>query len=293
MKFSLKQLPVTWLKSFKLKTIALAFCIKCFFTNAGYSEAEMIEQKQFNHGELIFREGEESDFAYLVVEGTIDIFKRTDKGTVLLSNLGAGELFGEMGLVSDAPRSASAAASGPVVVKQISGEAINYLLSQSPSEISQMLNALMERLREGNQKISRLLNKQSQFALTSDTPPEIKRVTLIPLSAALKTQLGKGMIIQMPYRVGAGTPQEGGLDINDLKITGADEYVLSRNHFSIQKTQNGLTVIDRGSRLGTIVNDTPIGRLFESDSATLTPGDNTIVAGDASSPYRFCVQWES
>lgn len=255
----------------------------------------MIEQKNFQHGELVFREGEESDFAYLIVEGNIEIFKRTEKGTVLLSNLGAGELFGEMGLISDTPRSASAAADGPVVVKQISRAAIHHLLSQSPSEIVQMLKALMERLREDNQKISRLLNKQSQFQLATDDPPEIKRVSLIPLSNRLKEQLGKGSVIQLPYRVGSAGTEENveALDMNDLEIIGADKNILARSHFCIQKGVEGLEIVDRGSRLGTIVNDIPIGSMHESDHATLTPGDNTIIAGDASSPYRFCINWET
>ena len=256
----------------------------------------MLEQETFQHGELIFREGEESDFAYLIAEGNIEIFKRTEKGTVLLCNMGQGELFGEMGLIGDSPRSASAAADGPVTVKKISAEAMHNLLSQSPAEVGQMLKAVMERLREGNQKISRLINKQDQFQLASSAPPEVKRLTLIPLSNRLKEQLGKGVVIQLPYRVGAA--EESGLgghslDMNDLEISSADIAILARNHFCIQKGPDGPELLDRGSRTGCIVNDVPIGSMHESDFAVLTPGDNTIVAGDASSPYRFCLNWET
>lgn len=257
----------------------------------------MLEQQTFQHGELIFREGEESDFAYLIAEGNVEIFKRTEKGTVLLCNMGQGELFGEMGLISNAPRSASAAADGPVMVKKITPEAMNNLLAQSPGEVGQMLTALMERLREGNQKISRLINKQNQFQLATSEPPQIKRLTLIPLSNRLKEQLGKGVVIELPYRVGAaqsdGFGDSGPLSMNDLEILNADASILARNHFCIQKGQNGPELVDRGSRNGCIVNDIPIGSMHESDSAVLTPGDNTIIAGDASSPYRFCLHWET
>ncbi len=255
----------------------------------------MLEEQTFQHGEIIFREGEESDFAYLISQGSVEIFKRTEKGTVLLSNLGVGELFGEMGLISDVSRSASAAADGPVVVKKISREALHHLLGQSPSEVSQMLKALMERLRDGNQKISRLLSKQSQFQLATDAPPEVKRISLIPLSNRLKEQLGKGIVIQTPYRVGsAGNSGLGDtIEMNDLAITDADENTFSRSHFCVQKGAGGLQVVDRGSRTGTIVNDISIGVMYESDSATLTPGDNMIIAGDAASPYRFCINWET
>ncbi len=255
----------------------------------------MLEQQNFKHGELIFREGEESDFAYLVVSGNVEIFKRTEKGTVLLSNLGTGELFGEMGLINDSPRSASAAADGPLTVKQISRAAMQELFSQSPPEINQMLRALMERLQESNQKISRLINKQSQFQLSSMEPPAVKRLSLIPLSAELKQQLGKGMVIQLPYRVGAqnsGVSDGDSLNMNNLEIYPFDDSVLSRNHFCIQKTAEGLQVVDRGSRSGTIVNNVHIGTMCNKDSALLTPGDNTISIGNSHSPYRFCLHWE-
>ncbi len=255
----------------------------------------MLEQQTFQHGEILFREGEESDVAYLLVEGNVEIFKRTEKGTVLLSSFGQGELFGEMGLIGGNPRSASAAADGPVTVKKISHESMNQLMSQSPPEVAQMIKAFMERLREGNQKISRLINKQSQFQLANNEPPEVKRLTLIPLSSQLKEQLGKGIVIQLPYRVGSASDGLGlpNLDMNDLEISNAQEAILARNHFSIQKSADGLKLLDRGSRLGCIVNDVPIGSMHESDSAALTPGDNTIIAGDASSPYRFCLHWET
>lgn len=254
-----------------------------------------METQKFQHGEIIFREGEDSDFAYIVESGTVEIFKRLKQGTVLLATLGPGEIFGEMGLLSDQPRSASAAADGTVIVKKLSRDYFSQMLAGQSQEVIITMKAWMERLREMNAKISRLVDKQSQFQLASSAPPPIKRVMLAPLSNVLKEQMGKGMIISIPYRVGA-LPEgamENSLDWNNLLIKDADPDIMSRNHFAIQRTQSGLIVVDRGSRTGTIVNGEKIGGSSQSHEAMLSPGDNTVTAGDEFSPYRFSIIWET
>lgn len=249
----------------------------------------------FTHGEIIFREGEESDCCYVIESGKVEIFKRLNQGTVLLAVLGQGEILGEMGLISDQPRSASAAADGETRLRRISRESFTGHFAQLPEDALLAIRAMMERLRITNQKVSRLVDKQAQFQLSSSAPPEVKRVTLSPLSTLLKEQMGKGFVIGLPYRVGAAIEGEqvNPLDWNNLLIPVADSSLLSRNHFAIQRNQEGLVVIDRGSRHGTIVNDIAIGTGTDNIQQALKPGDNLIIAGDALSPYRFCLTWET
>lgn len=253
------------------------------------------EKETFRHGEIIFREGEDSDFAYMIESGTVEIFKKMQKGTVLLTTLGPGEIFGEMGLLSQHPRSASAAADGQVMLKKLTRDGIAGSMAGQSAEMVSIMKAMMERLREMNGKISKLIDKQAQFQLASDTPPTIKRVVLSGLSDFLKERMGKGQVITLPFRVGAlpDGQEENPMDWNNMLIRGADPAIMSRNHFSIQRGPNGLQVADRGSRTGTVVNDEPIGEPFEKTELDLSPGNNTIIAGDIHSPYRFCVTWET
>lgn len=254
----------------------------------------MLTPTEYEHGQLFFREGEESDVAYLIIKGNVEIFKQTESGTVLLTRLGAGELFGEMGLVNGTARTASAAADGDTTVKPVSREVLSQLLAQCPVEIAQMLRAMMHRLHENNQKISRLVDKTNQFQLVSDTPAEIKRLTLLPLSNTVKEHLGKGMVIDLPFRVGSGGPmQDHSLNMNHLAITGNESDQLSNSHFVIEKTAEGICVKDLGSPAGCIVNNIEIGSQKDSDHVNLSPGDNIIIAGGNDSPYRFCLTWES
>lgn len=249
----------------------------------------------FRHGEIIFREGEDSECAYIVESGNVDIYKRMQKGTVLLTTLGPGEIFGEMGLITEQPRSASASADGVVKVKKLNRQDFGSNIASQPDEVLSMMRALMERLREMNGKVSRLVDKQAQFQLSNSAPPPIKRVTLAGLSERLKEQVGKGQVITLPFRVGSlpEGQEVNPLDWNNMLIKGANPEIMARNHFSIHRGQNGIQVTDRGSRTGTIVNDVTIGADSETSEIDLTPGDNVIVAGDAFSPYRFCVTWET
>lgn len=69
---------------------------------------KLIEYKQ---GDLIFRQGYPADDAYIVHEGEVEIFNEESDGLEKqLAILKSGEMFGEMGILDDAPRNASARA---------------------------------------------------------------------------------------------------------------------------------------------------------------------------------------
>ena len=64
---------------------------------------------------------------------------------------------------------------------------------------------------------------------------------------------------------------------------------MSRAHFSLVAQGDEVVLRDLASKLGTIVNDRPLGWDFPSDSAPLHQGENTIVAGGRGSPFVFAV----
>ena len=64
--------------------------------------------RHFPAGHVLFAEGDPADAAYIVEAGWVEIFVRREDGEQRLSLLGPGEIFGEMALVDDAPRSAGA-----------------------------------------------------------------------------------------------------------------------------------------------------------------------------------------
>ena len=70
-------------------------------------------------GEVIFNEGEKGDTAYVVVSGTVDIIKRAGDRDIVLAQVGQGSIIGEMALIDDHPRMATARSATDVVVKAI------------------------------------------------------------------------------------------------------------------------------------------------------------------------------
>ena len=101
----------------------------------------------FNDGEVIFREGESSDTAYEIVSGNVEIAKTGDDGEMRLAVLKAGEMFGEMGVLDQGKRSASAKAVGPVSVNAISRKDFLAGIQDEPDMAEGIMGNLVERLR--------------------------------------------------------------------------------------------------------------------------------------------------
>jgi len=261
-----------------------------------------MEVLEVGPGEILFHEGDESDHAYIILDGEIEIYRPQSQGNVMLASFGRGQLFGEMGIIDDQPRSATAKAKTHCRLKMVTREMIVHAIRTQPSEFVLLIKALMERLRETNQTLMNALTYQEQMQVEqpaspdAPTSPPINRLTLKPLTeAASQGFSSQGMeLSSLPFRIG-GTPpgkESNPLDYNNLYIENADPQILSRNHFSIQKTSDGLYVSDRGSAQGTTVNGTPIGKHGTGYKAPLKPGKNVIIAGPPQSLYQFELIWE-
>jgi len=66
--------------------------------------------KAFRDGESIYREGDDSLWAFEVHEGAVELVRDGPDGLTVMARLKAGELFGELGIIDNAPRNATALA---------------------------------------------------------------------------------------------------------------------------------------------------------------------------------------
>lgn len=116
-----------------------------------------MEWRNYKPGDLIFREGEPSDAAYLIVSGEVKIVKghETDHPREL-AVVRAGEYVGEMGAVDNLPRSASAVAQGAVVCAPVTPEEFMDLLRRNPDEAIALLRVLFDRLRTANRRLAEI-----------------------------------------------------------------------------------------------------------------------------------------
>jgi len=116
-----------------------------------------MEWQNYRADDVIFREGEPSDAAYLIVSGRVRIVKGHETGSPReLAVVGAGEYVGEMGAVDDLPRSASAVAEGNVVCMPVTPDEFMDMLLKNPDEAIGLLKILFERLRRANKRLAEI-----------------------------------------------------------------------------------------------------------------------------------------
>ncbi len=97
-------------------------------------------------------------------------------------------------------------------------------------------------------------------------------------------------IDQLPFRIGRTENSSDPATVGraSLKVPDTRPNRLSAPHFAIDRDARlGLVVRDLDSELGTTVNGQYLGGIFSKDTEILNLGDNTVVAGGASSPFVF------
>jgi signal transduction histidine kinase len=98
-------------------------------------------------GEWLIHEGDVGEALFAVLEGAIEITKQSDRQEVVLATRGPGEVIGEMALLDQTPRTASARATQTTRVLKIGKEAFKQVLAASPTAALTLLHTANTRLR--------------------------------------------------------------------------------------------------------------------------------------------------
>ena len=105
------------------------------------------ERMRFNAGRTIYREGDKADCAYVVVRGTIPLFRDIRGETVAAGTAGPGALIGEMALITPTERDRTALAGDDVELLRINRSLFQRMLSEYPDLALDLHERLAERLR--------------------------------------------------------------------------------------------------------------------------------------------------
>lgn len=100
--------------------------------------------RSFEPGQTIFKTGEPPDVMYVVQEGEIEI---TFEGTVV-ETLGSGNIFGEMSLINDEPRSATATSKTASKVVPVDLRHFMFLVEETPYFAVQVMKIMASRIRQ-------------------------------------------------------------------------------------------------------------------------------------------------
>jgi len=104
-------------------------------------------RRTFPSGTPIFDEGDLGQAAYIIEEGVVEIFSRREGTDTVLAELGPGEIFGEMALIDNDPRSASARSIGDTRVVVIDRDQILNRLEDTEPVIVLLIKILLHRFR--------------------------------------------------------------------------------------------------------------------------------------------------
>ncbi len=127
---------------------------------------DSLRRQRVKPGTIIFREGEIGDCAYVIERGAVEISALRQGESVVLARLGQSDLFGEMALIDDKPRSATARALDAARLIVISRSQVTRKMDAADPLIRLFLRVILRRLRTTTSLIDNTV--QNARALVGD-----------------------------------------------------------------------------------------------------------------------------
>jgi CRP-like cAMP-binding protein len=130
-----------------------------------------LTRSELVRGDVLFREGDQGDALFVVIEGKVKLARTASDGREnLLAVMGPADMFGELSLFDPGPRTATASAVTDTTVVSLSHDALEPWLRGRPEVSQQLLAALARRLRRTNEALADLV--------FSDVPGRVAKALL-------------------------------------------------------------------------------------------------------------------
>ena len=121
------------------------------------SLAGLASRRRYPKDTVVFFENEEGDSLFMIFEGRIKVTILGDDGReIILTMLGPGDLFGEMALLDNEPRSATAIAVEESELMSLHRTDFQAVIAENPEVSAALIRVLSARLRHANHQISTL-----------------------------------------------------------------------------------------------------------------------------------------
>lgn len=104
--------------------------------------------RKFLEGHIIFREGESGNLAYIISSGKVEISKTVNGEREVLATLGADAVFGELSLIDNAPRAATARALVDTVCATIDKQQIQKRVQESDPMVQILFKLMLNIIRK-------------------------------------------------------------------------------------------------------------------------------------------------
>jgi CRP/FNR family transcriptional regulator, cyclic AMP receptor protein len=114
--------------------------------------------KVYEPGDFIFKEGEKGDLMYVLLEGVVDLTMKVEHGETVLKTVDTpNDFFGEMALLDERPRSASAVAEKKTKVLAVDGPTFESMILTNGKFALKIIKVLAARIRVSNDQVSELI----------------------------------------------------------------------------------------------------------------------------------------
>jgi len=161
--------------------------------------AQVAVPRGFQPGEVVFREGDESDTCYVVRTGHARALRAHPDGrTITLASFGPGDIFGELAMFDNERRSATVEASDRMEAVAVLGADMRRLLQEHPELAAKLVISLANRLRAANERLasqsfqtvqSRVANVLAQLVEQAQLEGASERDVLLTITQADIAQL--------------------------------------------------------------------------------------------------------
>jgi len=121
---------------------------------SGQAKPGLPERVVFPRGTTIFKQGDEANAAYILESGDIQIFKMVNGRRITLGHVQKWGLFGEMGLIDDSPRMASAYVMEEATCTVLSKEAFSRMMDSAPDGMLLVIESLTRTLRASGDNLA-------------------------------------------------------------------------------------------------------------------------------------------
>ena len=219
--------------------------------------SEVTEEENLTRGETIFAEGSLGDRMYIIISGRVEILKSVESSggggtTESLAILEKREIFGEMAILDDEPRSAAAVVLEPTRLLSIHKDNVRELTHDYPDIAFGIFKVLSGRIREANRQIELLQRgDQRKVVVTVIDPADIQ---------ASHTMVSSTLVL--------GRPESSEMQSYDKFSIPDQSQEISRRHAELLFERGKLFLRDLESLNGTWVG----GRRLSGEPAPLEDG---------------------
>jgi CRP/FNR family cyclic AMP-dependent transcriptional regulator len=193
----------------------------------------------YKPGEAIFHEGEAGEAMFIIQEGEVRIHKRVRDRETTLAVLKAGDFFGEMAIIDQEPRSASATAGEEAKILVLSKDIFESQIKTNPKIIMAILRKMSERLRQADRQIKTLLMRDNNSRVTG---------TLLLLMSKHGTPSEQGIVMDRKETM------EELVGMTGLPLEKVEEVLETLRRAGISKIQNNVLIVESADSLERFMN---------------------------------------